>query len=111
MSAPTNPTVAPEVTPEPVWSIGLAGAFVILWVTLTMVIQISTIAIAVVIPAPAGIDVSPEAFKTFFEHFLSDVSSNPYSIFALAACSGLTWYMTFGLIEMYFRGVPRAVLG
>ena len=111
MSAPVNSAPVSDANPEPVWSIWLAVAFVLLWAALMVVIQQASLVLAAMLSAPAAGDLSQDALRAFLERFIQDIASNPYATFGVAACVGLTWLMTFGLIEMYFRNVPRPILG
>lgn len=109
-ASPSNPSSVPETVPEPVWSIWLAVAFILLWAALMVVIQQSTLVIAAMLSMPAAANLSQDALQAFLTRFLHDISDSPWSVFGIAGCVGLTWLVTFGLIEMYFRNVPRPVL-
>lgn len=103
------PDATPPSTGEPIWSVWTAIVFVALWFSLLLVVNYSSIAIAAWLsrPALAGTD----AFGLFFEQFLGRLAENPWSRIGQAASVALTWLITFKLIELFFRGVPRSVLG
>ncbi len=110
MTAQSPPSDAPETIAEPTWSLGVAFAFILLWAALMSVVTFGSIIVAASISVPAGGDLTQEQMQAYLQTFVHDVTSNPYSAFGSAGCVLLTWLMTFGILEMFFR-VPRPVLG
>ena len=99
----------PPETGEPTWSLAAAFLFMLLWIALMFVIQMSSIFIAAAISRPELM--GAEEFGPFFEQFINHIAGNPWAAFGVAASVLLTWMITFKLLELFFRGAPRPALG
>lgn len=93
---------------EPIWSIWLALAFLVLWVALVVTIPSFSLGIAAFLKAPA--DLAPNGFPDYFAKFLEVVQASPMMPVGLVACMLLTWIVTFGVLEAWFRAFPRDLL-
>lgn len=103
MSTVETPAAAP---PEPIWSLGTALLFVVLWVVLLLLISSGFM-----VTASALISITRDVgFEDAFQAFQTEAGTTPAQAVAGVGCAALSWAATFALIARMLKRFPPALV-